>query len=137
MGFMKEACNKVITNFWFLFSSRLIESLQDDFFKVVNRYYNWELTSANTFLLMRTKFNCPCDSVISCTPTTLASMLFFLLAKLFYFHSWLLHCYFYLFRGLSMVTFVPLLKEVTVSGLPLSLDPFLSVTPTFLSLVLV
>lgn len=56
-GVQKEACGRVIRNFWFLFSSRLMRSLQDNFSKVVGKYCNWELTRANTFLLMRTKFS--------------------------------------------------------------------------------
>lgn len=81
MGFINEACNRVFRNFQFLFSSRLIVLFQDDFFKVVNKYYNWELISANTFLLMGAKCQCPCDFVISCTPATLASLLFFRLVQ--------------------------------------------------------
>lgn len=54
-GVQKEAHNRAMRNFWFLSSSRLIGSLQDNFFKVFNKYGNWELTSVNTFLFTRTK----------------------------------------------------------------------------------
>lgn len=52
---VQEACNRVIKNFLFFFFSRPTGPLQDDFFKVVNKYYNWELTSANSFPSTRAK----------------------------------------------------------------------------------